>query len=161
MRVLAIDPGTKQSGVAIVTDNTMEVECFLVCNENLVNCMLDRYFDDIDLVVIEEVRSYMQRIGQETLDTVFWSGRIAQVCRSWVGVGLITRKDVKKTVCGNGAAKDADVRAAMIDLYGGTKKAAIGSKHDRGPLYGVKKDMWQALGLAWAYFEGADVRKVE
>ena len=63
-------------------------------------------------------------------------------------IEFIPRKTVVTTICLNPRAKDSNIRQAMINKYGspGTKKAP-------GVLYGVKRDMWQALGLAHAWIE--------
>jgi hypothetical protein len=44
-------------------------------------------------------------------------------------------------------AKDANVRQALIDRYGG-KAEAIGTVKKQGPLYRVKSHAWQALAVA-------------
>jgi hypothetical protein len=44
-------------------------------------------------------------------------------------------------------AKDANIRQALIDIYGGNDKA-IGNKKTPGPLYGIKGDLWAALAVA-------------
>ena len=45
-------------------------------------------------------------------------------------------------------AKDSNIRQALLDLYGGDKRKAIGIKAEPGPLYGIKSHMWAALGVA-------------
>jgi len=164
MNVIAIDPGpTRSAFVTVRHGSTIPVSGGIYENHELLS-WLSTWSEILGyrFIAIEGVKSYMQRIGQETLDTAFWSGRFAEVVITDPNVQVfrIFRKDVRKTVCGNGAAKDADIRAAMIDLYGGKEKA-IGNKKNRGPLYGVKKDMWQALGLAHAFIDGADSEEIK
>jgi len=55
-------------------------------------------------------------------------------------------------ICGSARAKDQNIRQALIDRYGG-KETAIGKKQNPGPLYGIKADEWQALGLAITFLE--------
>ena len=57
---------------------------------------------------------------------------------------------MKLNLCGNPRAKDANIRQAIIDRFGG-KAAAIGTKKNPGPLYGVSGDVWAAIavGLTW------------
>ena len=61
----------------------------------------------------------------------------------------LTRHEVKLLICGTMRAKDANIRAAIIDMYGG-KEVGIGNKKSQGPLYGVKAHAWQALALVKA-----------
>jgi len=61
----------------------------------------------------------------------------------------ISRRAVKLHLCGSARAKDANIRQALIDRYGGS--AAIGRKAAPGPLYGVSKDVWSALAIAVTY----------
>ena len=62
-------------------------------------------------------------------------------------------------LCGNNSAKDSNVRQALIDRFprsGGGKTPQIGTKGDPGPLYGIKKDEWAALGVAITTLETWD-----
>lgn len=52
------------------------------------------------------------------------------------------------------AAKDANVRQALINRFGG-KDAAIGRKAAPGPLYGISRDMRSALAIAVTGHDGA------
>jgi hypothetical protein len=65
---------------------------------------------------------------------------------------MLPRKDVKLHLCGSPRAKDANIRQALLDRYGGKEKA-IGSKHQRGPLYGIRSHLWAALAVAVTYQE--------
>jgi len=58
---------------------------------------------------------------------------------------------VKMHLCGQARAKDANIRQALIDRFGGA--AAIGRKAAPGPLYGISGDVWQALGLAVTWWD--------
>jgi hypothetical protein len=55
---------------------------------------------------------------------------------------------VKMHLCGNTRAKDGNIRQALLDRFGPGKAIACGTKKQPGPLYGVSKDVWQALALA-------------
>ena len=66
-------------------------------------------------------------------------------------VVLLPRQTVKATLCHDTRAKDANVRQALLDRFGGS--AAIGRKATPGPLYGVSRDVWSALALAVCYAE--------
>ena len=97
----------------------------------------------------------MQRVGREIFDTVRWAGRFEEAARP-TPVALLGRKDVVGHMCGSARANDVDVRAALIDRFGGPggKAAAVGLKASPGPLYGISKDVWSALAIAITYAEG-------
>jgi len=48
---------------------------------------------------------------------------------------------------------DSTIRQAMLDRYGPGREKAIGKKKSPGPLYGIRKDEWQALALAVTFFD--------
>ena len=54
---------------------------------------------------------------------------------------------MKLALCGSARATDANLRAALLDRYGGSGRA-IGTRKAPGPLYGVKSHAWAALALA-------------
>lgn len=97
----------------------------------------------------ESVEPYGQRIGRETIDTIRWIGRLEQVC-DWRGkaLRLISRRDIKIHLLGRAKGDDADVRAALLERWGGTKEKAIGTKKAPGPLYGMRSHCWSALAVA-------------
>ncbi len=98
------------------------------------------------MVVIEQIEAMGMAVGKEVFETVFWSGRFAQASYAW---DRVTRREVKLHLCGSMRAKDANVRQALIDKFGG--ESAIGRKKAPGVLYGVSGDVWSALavGLTW------------
>lgn len=151
-RILAIDPGTTQSGWCFVQDG--KVLGSGVEENHAVLGNLPRRFGfgefSLDQLAIEMVASYGMAVGKETFRTVWWSGRFAErwimnTCRQPIEV---YRADVKIHLCKSMKAKDANIRQALIDLYGGSKEAAIGKKATPGPLYGVSSHAWAALAVA-------------
>ena len=101
-----------------------------------------------DVVVIEKVESYGMAVGAEVFDTVLWAGRFAEAAHR-VPVVMLPRRAVKLALCGDSRAKDANIRQALIDRFGGS--AAIGRKAAPGPLYGISRDVWSALAIAVTY----------
>jgi len=102
-----------------------------------------------DIIAIEQVRSYGMAVGAEVFDTIHECGRLHEIAeRAGARVELVPRIDVKMHLCHNSRAKDANIRAALIDRYGGSRAAAIGRKKTPGPLYGVKGHEWAALAIA-------------
>ncbi len=105
-------------------------------------------------LAIEMIASYGMPVGKEVFETAFWAGRFAQAWEpgAW---DLVYRKDVKVHLCGSFRAKDGNVRAALLDKFGGAKEAQ-GTKKTPGALYGISGDKWSALAVAvtWAETKG-------
>ncbi len=109
-----------------------------------------------DILVIEKIESYGMAVGASVFETCIWIGRFIEKwlhgkCKEkpWV---LLPRREVKLHLCGSARAKDSNVRTAILDRFGGKKKA-IGNKLNPGLLYGVKNDEWQALALALTWWD--------
>lgn len=137
--VLAIDPGTTQSGVCLFTDGRV-VESGV--HENRAVRDIVRA-STADMLAIEMVASYGMAVGKEVFETCVWIGRFAEKWRAPDDVLLVYRKDVKMFLCGNTRAKETNIRQALIDLLG-----APGVKAHPGPTYGVRSHAWSALAVA-------------
>lgn len=142
MRILAIDPGTEESGWCLLQDGVV-VESGVSSNPDLLYKVLTWGGYSKDVLAIEMIASYGMPVGREVFETCVWIGRIQQAWKMPWAVRLVYRRDVKLHLCGNAKAKDANIRQALLDLIGpqGTKKAP-------GPTYGVKSHAWAALGVA-------------
>ncbi len=154
MTLLAIDPGPVLSAWVELTDCLPTA--FAIEPNDVV---LDRVRDTrATVLAVEMIASYGMPVGADVFSTAVWSGRFTQRWedRGWIvparrGRRLlrpIYRRDVKLHLCNSARATDASVRQALIDRYGPGKAAAVGLKATPGPLYGVAKDVWQALGVA-------------
>ncbi len=148
--VLAIDPDP-QGGSWVLCDECGEVRAH---ERNCPMGHLKQAINGVDetttqQVVVEDVVSYGMPVGREVFDTVKNIGEIRGVCRQRsVPFDLLSRVQVKTALCRSARAKDANVRAALVDLYGGSRKEAVGTKASPGPLYGLVADEWAALALA-------------
>ena len=152
--ILAIDPGTYRSAYVIwrPRDHIL-VDKGLIENDDMVNVV--RAFGTmhspvVGRLVVEMVGHYGtgMSVGKSVFETCVWIGRFIQAQQSPYGSELIFRKTVVARLCGSAKGRDANVRQALIDRYGPT-----GTKKNPGKLYGVKKDIWQALGVAVAWAE--------
>lgn len=152
--ILAIDPGPEESAWVLMSFDGAIVTCGHFSNVELV-AMVEAYVGTRNLA-IEDIRCYGMAVGQETLDTCKWIGEFRHANNRQVDE--IPRLTVKTTLCKTAKATDANVRQALIDMYGGSKKVAVGTKKKPGPLYGVKKHIWSALAVGVTYLE---MRKLE
>lgn len=146
-RILAIDPGTTESGY-VLYDGSRVHESGVLQNAD----MLTRVQQwPAHRLAIEMIASYGMAVGREVFETCVWIGRFQQSWRDPEAVELVYRKDVKLHLCGTSRAKDANIRQALLDLFpsaGGGKTPQIGTKAQPGPLYGVSSHAWPALGVA-------------
>ena len=142
MRILAIDPGTEESGWCLLQGGSV-LESGVIPNHELLAIVAcwNRYSED--QLAIEMIASYGMAVGREVFETCVWVGRFVQIWHQPEAVRLVYRREVKLHLCGNAKAKDANIRQALLDLLGpqGTKSAP-------GPTYGVKSHAWAALGVA-------------
>lgn len=156
--ILAIDPGTEQSAY-VVYSLAAGAPGGIVRKGTLSNrdtLAVIEYESEISTsCVIEMVASYGMAVGREVFETVYWIGRFADRWeqRSGIAADRRVRRDVKMHLCHNNSAKDANIRAALIDKFGPGKEKAIGKKASPGPLYGVAGDEWAALALAVTFAE--------
>ena len=163
-RILAIDPGYEQSAV-VRLDGGRVTFSETSPNETVVESLSIGLFSKVaDVYLVEQIASYGMPVGREVFETVHWAGRFYQAMDATMPrflngdspfLARLPRKTVVTQICGSARAKDANVRQALIDRYGGSKAEAVGTKAKPGPLYGVHGDQWAALALAVAWAEGA------
>lgn len=144
MRILAIDPGTTQSAWVVYDDG--EITSKGIFENDELRSRLRYEFHDCKHLYVEMVASYGMAVGKSVFETCVWIGRFIEAWgREWE---YIYRKDVKMHICGQTKAKDSNIRQAIMDRYGSERSIAIGTKAKPGPLFGVSKDIWAALGVA-------------
>lgn len=141
MIILGIDPGPEKSAFARMNGDHV-TEHGLVDNVSLREKLS---VETADVIAIEMIACYGMAVGAETFDTCVWIGRFCE--RSPVEPRMVFRREIKLHFCQSMRAKDANIRQAIIDSYGG-KEAAIGRKAAPGPLYGVSGHSWAALAVA-------------
>lgn len=144
MILLGLDPGTTHSG-CVWFDGTRVVRAEHLENAGVVVAVslleIPRRFD---AVACEMLACQGMPVGQETFETAYWIGRFMGACAmNW---HRVYRNEVKLHLCGSARAKDANIRQALLDRWGG--RSAIGTKKAPGPLYGVTGHCWSALAVA-------------
>jgi hypothetical protein len=148
MSILAIDPGPERSAWVIYEPERKRLNGIgTFDNGELARAIREKGpLGWPDLLAVEMIASYGMPVGREVFETCVWIGRFIE---AWpVAHRKVYRKEVAMHLCGSPRAKDPNVRAALIDLFGGSKAAAVGTKRAQGPLYGVSKDVWSALAVA-------------
>jgi hypothetical protein len=149
MRILAIDPGTHESGWVILDDGKPDASG-IDKNLDLLETIASRggeFGKLCDVMAVEMIASYGMPVGKEVFETCVWIGRFLE---QWAiespnytdSIRLIYRKDVKMHLCGTTKAKDPHIRQRLIDLLG-----PAGTKKSPGPTYGIKSHVWPALAV--------------
>jgi hypothetical protein len=151
--ILAIDPGPEKSGWVLWGENRIQQMGHTDNDEMLrivEKLMLDKHYTPT-MLVHEMIASYGMAVGASVFETCVWIGRFEQHFRTMVRcrpfrewtVRRLTRPAIKLHLCGTMRAKDPNVRQALIDRLG-----PVGTKANRGPLYGVRSHVWSALAVA-------------
>ena len=150
-RILGIDPGPKESGF-VVLDGEKILFAGIKENEDLL--MNIRSYYNYDRLVVEKVCNYGMAVGEAVFDTVFWTGMF---CSSSVcPYHRIPRMDVKMHICHSSRAADKNIIVALIDRFDRLRefgRHGKGTIKNKGPLFGFKSHMWQALALAITWYE--------
>lgn len=158
--ILAIDPGTTESGwckidVADMSDaHSIRPIDFWKSNNRYV---LGKISGN-DIVVIEKLVSYGNRIGNEVLETCEWVGRFTQRAEDLgIPVYFVKRIDEKRQICGTPTANDSMIRNALIAEFAThDKKTGKGTKSNPDYFYGFKADVWQAFAVGVTYLKGRE-----
>lgn len=151
--ILAIDPGDQLSAF-VVYDGKRPVDHGKLGNEELIDRLYAAHVNDsvrCSHLAIEMAESFGAKVWNQVFLATLWAGRFVEAFGG--PYTLMSRQKTKLYVTGNPRAKDAQVRACLIDRYGG-KDVALGTKAAPGVLRGLTADRWAALALAVAYSEG-------
>ena len=153
--LLGIDPGTTQSGWAVldagrVKESGVSPNAHLLERLRVVGGYIKAGLHAPMTLAVERFEARGMPIGDESVETLLWTGRFIQAWHDPEAVIRVKRSAVKLHLCGSNRAKDANVRQALIDKLGppGTKKAP-------GPTRGVTSHAWAALEVAVTAMEAA------
>lgn len=147
--ILAVDPGNALSAFVLYDEHAGRVlDKGKIGNDAMLKMLRLRH--SADVLAIEMAESFGAKVWNQVFLTVLWTGRFVE---AWRGpFALVTRREVKMHVAGSGRADDAQIRNCLIDRYGG-KDAAIGTRAEPGPLFGITADCWQAFAIAVTHAE--------
>jgi hypothetical protein len=156
--ILAIDPGDVLSAWVLFDPVEHKLIDFAKEPNHDLLARLPELRKQTDIEVLEMIASYGMAVGKTVFETCVWIGRYWEAWKHLGGnVDRVFRKDVKMSVCHSMRATDSNIRVALIDMFPRTGKntkgepCAKGCKKYPGPLYGVSKDVWAALGVAVTY----------
>ncbi len=151
--ILAVDPGSVTHGVVLYNAPALRLTWVdkAATTEAVCERMRDLWTAGVPFRLAVERVSAQQHAANSLLRTAEHGGWL--MCEG-AAVGApsmwMTRSQVLTELHVSGGSRDAQVRARMIELHGGSKESAVGTKREPGPLYGVTSHAWQALGVAVA-----------
>lgn len=154
-KILAIDPGNEFAGVIEVNeDKTIGTIKGKFPNSEVLEIVKNT---DADEIACEFPIPRGMPASLELFLTVVWIGRYQQIATQLgIPFHFMDRSQIKLCICGQTRAKDGNVRAALLDIYG-----EQGNKKNPGPTYGITKDTWAALAVGYTFLtEGESLGKI-
>lgn len=151
MKILSIDPGNIESGY-VLTSRYVIKSFGKTLNEDILR-LIER--EELDQVAIEMIASYGMAVGKTIFDTCVWIGMFKYAATTLnIPVKFIYRKDIKMNLCGNNAAKDTNIKQALIDRFDeNATNHGKGTKDNPGYFYGFKSDIWSAYALCVTFLD--------
>lgn len=145
--ILGIDPGPTMTAAVLLDPNQRRV----VNSYYELNSWIYEVVKQVDhnaQIAIEMVACYGMAVGAEVFETCAWIGRFEREIERYHGKlpERVKRLECKMALCHDSRAKDANIRQALLDLYG-----PVGTKKNPGPLFGISGDKWAALAVATTY----------
>jgi len=155
MVIIGVDPGTRESGLAIVDFERRTIEMHHMLNGDVLHRIDAEAFLKSDVVVgYEWVQCYGGVVGQDVFRTAFMCGRVHEMATPRCGTYEPTRPMVVKHFTGRSNHKKPVVREKILERFGGKDARKKG-----GPLYGVSNHKWDALAICM--FIGETIYDIE
>ena len=161
--LIAIDPGTRASGVCLILSNEMKpIWCDKVDNEKLVGEVLtqvyEHRFQGMSLrVVIERMQGNSMQVSSDVFETCEWIGRFTEAFSRLYDtqISYVYRREEYKALCANiYTHNDKGVRQALVDRFAyGEKNYGKGTKKEPGWFYGFSADSWSAYAVGVTYLD--------
>ena len=153
MKILAIDPGTTESGYCLM-EGYKPVKFGKIKNTELLKGIIRGHDFDAENVIIEMMVNYGNNVGKDMYETCIWIGRFWQAAETEMEspVSLIKRGEEKMNLCHTAVAKDSNVRQALIDRFArSSRNYGKGTKDNPDWFYGFSADVWMAyaVGVTW------------
>jgi len=162
--ILAVDPGTYETGLVIYDTDAHHVPSFGIYD----NYITEKMIKDISSPTIfayEMIGHYGtgMSVGKEVFHTCIWIGKFESAWKNseyFAGREdkpyMILNREIRLTLCGTAKAKEKNIRQAVLDRFPATGGGACpqkGTKKNPGPLYGMKSHVFSALAVALTWKE--------
>lgn len=152
--LIGIDPGPRTSGLVVYELPAFGPgrirSCFKEADLEQVRCVLATAPQGVEVCIECTQAGPPSGAVVKTTEVV---GRLMERCEVLgLDYHVYYRREVLQALgCARQGNKDSHVRNALIELHGGTKQVAVGTKRAPGPLYGLSSHAWQALGVVAAH----------
>ena len=155
MRLLAIDPGNKDTAFCLMDEQYKILDKGKVSNDQMIAYIWTNAHN-IDHIVVEMIASYGMAVGAEVFETCVMIGKIERTAeQKEIEHSRVFRSEEKLCICKNSRAKDSNIRAGLIERFAKfDKKRGTGTKKAQDHFYGVSKDMWAAYAVGVVYLDG-------
>lgn len=155
-QLLAIDPGTTESGICYIDMLTYEPTGFAKIGNYVLLARIENHMLPWpEHMAIEMIASYGMPVGKEVFDTCVWIGRFIEAASGTsTHIEYVYRQEEKLTICHSNKAGDANIRQALVDRFApGVPNYGKGTKKEPGWFYGFSKDVWQSYAVGVTYID--------
>ena len=158
MRIIAIDPGSVESGYVIM-EGYKPIDFGKIRNTELLNKIFHMDIDSgkhPEAMAIEMIASYGKPVGKDVFETCVWIGDFRNEFRRTIcgQFELVYRMEEKMMICHDSKAKDPNIRQALIDRFADHDfKNGKGTKDNPDWFYGFRKDVWMAYAVGVVYLD--------
>lgn len=158
MNILAIDPGTNESGYIVIDSETLDVLDKGIADNNIfltiIRGEISLLNNHKEIILVVEGMHLYGAVSEDTVQTLIWTGRFIQRFKD--DYYPADYKEIKRSAVRKyfGVKNDAGIKAALVDKFElGSIHKAKGTKKEPGCFYGFKYHIWQAYALAVMYTE--------
>lgn len=138
IRILAIDPGPKHSGHAMLTNGQIEKSGWSLNPQVLLSL---RCPPIADVVVIESPQAQDRPLGKLLRDTIWWAGRFAEALdRANWDWREAEEPTVRLWLVGNPSASNSALLAALKEHFGNGAEVECHACHGIGKVAGARGD---------------------
>lgn len=142
MRIVGVDPGDERSAYVVLLNGQPDTHGWIP-NSELLEMLRDDYVG-YGIMAIETLHPRHELASREAMETQLWAGRYVEAVsmagtsfqQRWVQVA---EYDSRCAVTGRTNSTNAQVREALLSLFGGDRKEACDRCHASGTVMGVRK----------------------
>lgn len=142
MKVLGIDPGTTESGYALIDERYTVLDAGKI-DSALIDHLIRT--SKPSAVSCESIQAYGMAVGREVFETCYWIGEYRQVCKSLpVPFFLYPRPEYARAIAGVQKVTDSVLRQSLLLRFGSDLKG--------GPLFKLRGDSDRKSAFAVAVY---------
>lgn len=124
--ILAIDPGTTESGICLIQDYQYEQPFILraekIPNDDLVSKLM-LFTSPSTQVVIEGMSNQSRMFGDSSIQTCYFIGKLLHICEVYkLSVTVYKRHEYGRFFVTSNVLNDASLRAALETIWGPSAK---------------------------------------